>query len=321
MVFSRTVWVEIMSNNSDIMLSVIIPTYNHECYIERALNSVREQKTTYSYEVLVGEDCSTDHTKDILLEYEHNYPGFMTVYYREKNMNSSSLYNSLDLKLKSKGKYMILLEGDDYWTCEYKIQRQIDFLESHPEYVAVAHNCIVVDENGNPIDERYPECKHNEYTIEDFSVNIFPGQSTTLMMKNYYVDPYCDYSIMFKHISPGDQLNNFVLVNAGKIYCIQEVMSAYRHVVKGGTSYSANYHYNFSKREEWNRELLFYAYRINKKDAIRVAAGKYFETILRGLRTHEITCFDFLRLFLYIRNPLSTIIQHLKIRKKTQSSY
>lgn len=304
---------------NEIMLSIIVPTYNHQNYIKQALDSILKQKTDYQYEVLVGEDCSTDNTRAILKEYEKEHPGFMTVFYRNENMSNKPIHNSLDLKMRSKGKYLILLEGDDYWISEYKIQRQIDFLEEHKDYVAVAHNCIVVDENSNKTNEKYPECNHELYTICDFCNNIFPGQSTTIMLRNYFRYPYCDYSIMKKNLSPGDQLNIFVLVSAGNIYCIQESWSAYRHITSNGDSYSANYKYDFHKREEWNYELLKYAKKIQKKTSIRCAEDKYFETLTRGLRMGQLSIIGFCGRFLNIKYKISTLkaymIKKEQIRK------
>mgnify|MGYP004538349555 CR=1 FL=1 len=156
------------------MLSVYVPTYNHEKYITRALDSILMQKTEYSYEVLVGEDVSTDSTRAVLKEYEKAHPGKLTVFYREKNMNDMPIWNSLDLKMRARGKYMIALEGDDFWTDDRKLQKQIDFLESHPEYIAVAHNCVVVGADSEPNGEAYPECKDAEYTFAHFLSALCP---------------------------------------------------------------------------------------------------------------------------------------------------
>ena len=113
----------------DIILSVYVATYNHEKYIERALDSILMQKIDYNMEILVGEDCSTDSTREILKEYEKKHPDSrMQIFYREKNMYGSECNNSQDLKLRCRGKYMIALEGDDFWTDENKLQRQVEFL-------------------------------------------------------------------------------------------------------------------------------------------------------------------------------------------------
>lgn len=151
----------------EITLSVMIPTYNHERYIVKALDSVFMQETEYTYEVLVGEDASTDGTRHVLKEYEseHKYDA-LHVFYRKHNMRNDPISNQKDLRLRCQGKYIITLEGDDYWIDKDKIQRQISFLENHPDYVTVAHNCKIVNENNEPVDFSYPECKNNEYSFD-----------------------------------------------------------------------------------------------------------------------------------------------------------
>ena len=130
----------------DPILSIYVATYNHESYIIRALDSIFMQKTKYRYEVLVGEDCSTDRTREILKQYEKEHQeyikdGALKIYYRKTNMHKYKLNNSYDLEMRCKGKYIIALEGDDYWVDENKIEIQVDFLENHSQYIAVSHNC------------------------------------------------------------------------------------------------------------------------------------------------------------------------------------
>ena len=163
-----------MHFNSDPVVSIYVATYNHEKYIVQALDSIRTQKTKYSYEVLVGEDVSTDNTRTILKEYEKSYPGFMTVYYRDHNMYREDPNNAKDLKMRCKGKYIIALEGDDYWIDPFKLEKQVDFLENHEEYLAVAHRCVVVDENSKNKNEKYQECLDSEYTLKHFISGIMP---------------------------------------------------------------------------------------------------------------------------------------------------
>ena len=267
----------------EIMLSILVPTYNHERYIVQALESVRMQKTEYLYEVLVGEDCSTDNTRQILKEYERLHPNFLTVFYRDHNMNHEKIRNSRDLSEKAKGKYVITLEGDDYWIDEYKIQKQIDFLEKHNDYIAVAHRCMVVDENSNKREEEFPDCKDSIYTLKHYAKEIVPGQTTTVMYRNYRKQKILDLSLINENIQPGDRRQFFSLVSNGKVYCIQEIMSAYRHVYSGGSSHSATYVGSYDKTIQWYRLQLEYAYRINNRDAIHVAEMMYLLEIRSGV--------------------------------------
>lgn len=221
-----------------IMLSVLIPTYNHEGYIENAVNSVLMQKVNFRYEVFIGEDCSTDHTREVLRKLESSLPDCFTVLYREKNTDKG-VSNFADLYERAKGKYVIVLEGDDYWTYEYKLQKQVDFLEAHPDFSAVSHNVEVVNAEGKVRhDYVYPECKKDVYTFKDYRKEMLAGQTATMMRRNPnttkgYKDClfFCGY--------PGDRRINYVILCNGRVGCIQEKWSAYRFVPEGGSSYSA----------------------------------------------------------------------------------
>lgn len=291
----------------DIMLSIVVPTYNHERYIKKALDSILMQETSYSYEILVGEDCSTDGTREVLRNYEKKHPGKLQVFYREKNLSAAKYWNWADLARKTKGKYLITLEGDDFWLSTTKIHQQIEFLEKHPEYIAVAHNCIVVDQYGNPNGEIYPECKTKEYTLWHYLCEIFPGQLTTVMCRNFERQDILDKGIIESHMVPGDRVLYFALANRGKIYCMQNAMSAYRHVTQGGSSYSANVKFSFVQAEIWHRTLLEYAKRQGKLKGILVLEALYLSLVIHGLRMHMITWSRALSLFRNIAHPVLAI--------------
>lgn len=268
---------------NNIMVSVIIPTYNHEKYIIQAIESVLMQETKYSYEILVGEDCSTDDTREKLLEFERNNPGKIKIYYRKNNMNNEEIWNSLDLKKRSRGKYLITLEGDDYWIDNKKIQKQVEFLEKNNDYIAISHNCVVVDQNSNSNGELYPECKDNEYTLEHYMKGIMPGQLTTVMMRNSYIYNIFDNYFIEKKLYIGDKCVFFSLISNGKIWCEQKKMSAYRHITDNGSSFSANHKYNFDKDLEWKLAQYDYAVRINNKKSITCAKLQLVKTYILGI--------------------------------------
>ena len=271
------------------MLSIYIPAYNHEKYIARALDSVLMQKTQYSYEVLVGEDASPDGTRAVLQEYEARYPDKFTMFYRETNMHKSEVSNALDLKRRCRGKYIIALEGDDFWTDENKLEKQISFLEAHPDYLAVAHNCVVVGEDSEPNGESYPECKDEEYTLQHFVSEQMPGQLATVMYRNYMCDEYMDASLFSRHLVPGDRLLYFALAAHGKVFCMQETMSAYRHITTHGTSFSATVKYSFKKDEHWYREVLAYALKLDNLTAKKYAQLMYFRALVQGLKQRQVS--------------------------------
>lgn len=289
-------------NSANIMLSIIVPVYNHEKYIVKALDSILMQQTQYTYEVLVGEDCSTDNTRAILEEYERKHPGKFTIIYREQNMRKIGKVNARDLRKRSSGKYIITLEGDDFWTDPLKIEKQIDFLEKNPEYLAVAHNCVVVNDNSEPDGKQYPECKDEEYTLEHFVNNILPGQTATLMMKNYMQESIFDTSLLFKGLVPGDRVLAFSLIVNGRVYCMQNTMSAYRYITDHGTSFSAQHEYSFEESERMQLAMLEYARSLRNKKAIYYTELMYTRNLLKGLVKRAISFSEVIHLSKNIKN-------------------
>jgi len=312
-----------MNDKNGIILSVYVPTYGHEKYIERALDSILMQKTSYTYEVLVGEDASPDRTREILKQYEKKYPDRFKMFYRSQNMYGKPYNNARDLQERCIGKYIICLEGDDYWISDMKIEKQISFLEKHPEYIAVAHNCVVVDENNNITSENYSECKDEIYTLKHYVSEILPGQYTTLMVRNYIRENLFDTSILNMGLIPGDRLLYFALAVHGTIYCMQETMSAYRHVLKSGSSFSANYVYDFCKQENWNASLMDYARKFDMNIPKDYAEMLYLRNLCQGIKTRQLLIDEFLKYFnkldykgkavlLYVRQ----LINHKLLNKK-----
>lgn len=114
-------------DENDILVSVWMTTYNHESYISEAIEGVLNQKTNFSYELIIGEDNSTDNTRQICLDYENKYPGTIKLILNNQNIGLIANYN-MTLQ-KCKGKYVAYCDGDDYWSDPLKLQKQVDFLE------------------------------------------------------------------------------------------------------------------------------------------------------------------------------------------------
>lgn len=270
-------------------VSIYVPTFNHEKYITQALDSILMQQVDFPIEVFVGEDCSTDSTRQVLQAWEVSHPDpRFHIFYRKENMHRQAVNNATDLKQRCKGKYIICLEGDDYWTDPTKLQQQVDFLENNPDYYAVAHNCMVVDENSVPTAEAYPECHDEEYTLRHFASDILPGQYATFLARNYMTDPHMDKALLSITGGAGDRRVYFSLLCHGKIRCFQKVMSAYRHVTTHGSSFSATHKYNYDALEVYNRAFLDYAYRLEHPDAIKCAEFLYLRNIRHAQRTGHI---------------------------------
>jgi len=112
------------------LVSVIMITFNHELYIAQAIEGVLLQKTVFPIELIIGEDCSTDRTREIVLEYQKKYPGIIEVIISEENVGMHK--NNMRTVQACRGKYIAFCEGDDYWHHPKKLQLQVDYLENHP---------------------------------------------------------------------------------------------------------------------------------------------------------------------------------------------
>lgn len=215
------------------LISVIVITYNQERYIHQALDSILSQNTDKVIEILVGNDASTDRTGEILEELNRTHN--VTLIQRKQNLGASA--NLYDLLEKAEGKYIALLEGDDYWTACDKLQKQYDFLEAHPDYIGCTHECLLVDERGNELPEQNLDwlCKKREYAIRDHRGLYLAGQTGTLMFRNIFKDKPGAYEIIkTAHPLISDRTLQMVLALEGSLYRLNVCMSAYRQINKIG---------------------------------------------------------------------------------------
>lgn len=137
------------------LISICVQTYQHAKFITQCLDAILNQKTNFSFEVLLGEDESTDGTREICIEYAKKYPDKIRLFLhsRENNIKidktPTGRFNVFYNFYNAKGKYIALCEGDDYWTDKLKLQKQVDFLESHNDFVLSFHDCMVFDGSAN----------------------------------------------------------------------------------------------------------------------------------------------------------------------------
>jgi len=124
------------------LVSVAMIAYNVGLYLEEAIESVLTQKTNFKVELVIGEDCSTDTTRDIALEYQRKYPDIIKVLLHPHNLGLTP--NCVATHNACAGKYIALLDSDDFWTNENKLQKQIDFLEQNLDYSACAHQSSII---------------------------------------------------------------------------------------------------------------------------------------------------------------------------------
>ncbi len=223
----------------NVKVSILCTTYNQEAYIAEALDSFLNQKTSFNYEILVNDDASTDSTPLILKKYETAHPDKIRVFYQEKNLFSQGInINKAVLFPESKGDYIALCEGDDFWTSDHKLQKQFDYMVEHPEIKFCVHASINVSENGKKkISTNRPYAKDQIVPKSDLlsKVHCFATNSYFIKKETYY--SYSESEI-FPLKAHGDHKMSVYFSLVSPVYYFEEPMSAYRVLAKGSINES-----------------------------------------------------------------------------------
>lgn len=214
-----------------IKVSVIILTFNHENYIKYAIDSVLSQKTAFPFEVLIGDDASSDSTSAFLRSYPPLNNGSVRIFIREQNLGGTA--SLVDLVQKATGEYIAGCEGDDYWTNPYKLQKQVDFLDAHPEYIGCTHAVTLVDEDGLPRNWQKLNWVLNKkrYQFQDFRGIYLPGHPVSLVHRNIFKKNESMCSLIKNvHRNVADRTIAMLLSANGDIAWSSDNMACYRQM-------------------------------------------------------------------------------------------
>ena len=223
-----------MSNNhSNIIVSICCITYNHAPFIRKALDGFLMQQAPSGIpqgakmsdwcEILIHDDCSADGTTDIVKEYATKYPDLIFPLYEEVNQYSKGVKVDFFNYNRAKGKYIAYCEGDDYWTDPNKLQKQVDFMESHPDYSICMHGCSVYDTRSKKKYvsrdfSRYAQTSNKredglDFTAKDYFDGYF-GQPLTMVFRLSMFD--FDWYNRYKYYRDTHEI--YHLLKAGKGY-------------------------------------------------------------------------------------------------------
>ena len=238
-----------MENNN--LVTIASTTYNMEAFIGEALDSWLTQKASFQYDILISDDGSTDGTCDVVRRYMEKYPNIRLI----SSGHIGKMPNFIRSLKESKGKYVALCDGDDYWIDPFKLQKQFDFMESHPEFSACFTNSYVLDTvtgekkiaKTQLWDEATTEglLKHRD----NDNVQMSPGHTSTYFYRNQFLRDYPEWMY-------GDVMTDFPLYmlisRYGKAKFINDVTSVYRHRPEGISSK------NFSFEKGIRRRIFVY---------------------------------------------------------------
>lgn len=206
-------------------------TYNHEAYLREALEGFVMQQTDFPFVAIVHDDASTDNTAAILKEYADKYPGIILPIFETENQYSKR-NDSLDLIMlkaceATGAKYISICEGDDYWTDKLKLQKQVDFLESNPEYgmcYALTHTWYEATDTLEEVAVGSDRCSFNDLLTGE---NDIPNLTTLLKSRLYY-DYFYEVGLQDHKWETGDLPNWLYVSKKSKIKCLPEVVAVYR---------------------------------------------------------------------------------------------
>ena len=213
-------------------VSICVPTYNHEKYIAQMLDGALAQKTSFPFEIVIGDDGSTDGNADIIRKYIQNHPGRIRAFLHSENQGPTEprefagRNNVLGIVKACAGEYVAMCEGDDYWTDPFKLQKQVDFLDSHPDFYVCHHNMLVTYEDGSP-SHTFNDAKQPLISdITDILLDKWFFATASWMYRNHFANH--DFAEWHSMAAAGDWALMIQLAAQGPIGYLPEVMGVYR---------------------------------------------------------------------------------------------
>jgi len=211
----------------EIQVSIICNAYNHERYIRDALEGFVKQKTSFDYEVLIHDDASTDHTADIIREYEVLFPDIIKPIYQKENQYSKKIPVSASFQYpRVKGKYVAFCEGDDYWIDYLKLQKQFDAMEAHPEVDICAHASITISASDGK--EIRKNIRLEKEGLIPTKAVIEGGGGFVASSSVFYRSDLLNHMPLFRQIYGLDYATQVHGALRGGMYYFSDIMSVYR---------------------------------------------------------------------------------------------
>ena len=216
------------------VISVCVQTFNHKKYISKCIEGILSQKTNFLFELIIGEDESSDGTREICIDYAKQYPDKIRLFKRKRenvqyiNGKPSGRYNLQQNLKECNGKYIALCEGDDYWTDSNKLQKQFDLLETNSDAVLCGSNALVTyeGETESHLFNVFPRPIIQEITYlstEDFIKEEIPLHTSTILFRNHIFK----WPSYHTQCNSGDLVLMTTLSLSGKIVVLPDVTTVY----------------------------------------------------------------------------------------------
>lgn len=246
-------------DKSIILVTVKVLVYNQAPYLRQCLDGIISQKTNFRFEVIIHDDCSSDGSIDIIREYVKKYPNIIKPIFEIENQYSKVGFSGIDKIMDAyiNGKYIAFCEGDDYWTDMLKLQKQVDFLESHDDYGLVYTQFQVYNQQNDSFAPGW--CK--ETTLEkEFGGNDI--MTLTVCLRTSLYLKYQDQIRPQKEWKMGDMPLWIYLLSQSRAYYIPDITCVYR-LLHGTASHPVSLEGLFEFRKSSYSVLLYLADRLN----------------------------------------------------------
>lgn len=293
------------------LVSIICEVFNHEPFLRQCLEGFVMQKTNFPVEILIHDDASTDRSADIIREYEQKYPDLFRPIYQTENQYSKKVNVWAEIQFpRAKGKYIAICEGDDYWTDPCKLQKQVDYLEAHPECSLCFHNAVIHTEGGKKEDMLFYQLEERDYTGEELCRNWISPTPSLVFRR-----PVCkEFSTVLARTGPlvfGDRPLTLCCAHQGTVHALPEAMCVYRRH-DGGYTHVFNSSRIFGQATSWEKmrgafDHAFY------EPVTKTMMDSYILAFIRGLqeKAYPVALKAFYRGI--IRHPWSGFSALLKI--------
>lgn len=236
------------------VVSVHMITYNHEPYIRQAIEGVMMQKTDFEFELVIGEDCSQDKTREICFEYQKKYPDKIRVLWWHENVSKLG-GNSRRVRARSRGEFIALCEGDDYWIDPLKLQKQVDIMRRYPNVgICFCGSKIYRSNTGEwsqwndgswnsscviPSKEYMLYSMFGRNPYKNFGPEFFQMTATFLARKSLLDKAVSLYELNQWRTRVGDGKFSMGVGSLADAYYLSDVVSVYRQTTTGATVYNA----------------------------------------------------------------------------------
>lgn len=254
-----------MINNVNPYISVMIITYNHERYISKAIESVLRQETSHSLEIVVSDDCSTDATRQIVWDYYKAHPQIIRYLFRPRNLGFQK--NFIETLKSCRGRYVAVLDGDDYWVPPDKITNQIELLEANPDCILCFGRAMEFHEDDRSVTRVVPCLNGQKFSLNDL-LKVDPIPTCTAVFR---YDRMLEIPAWVEDMPMVDWVLWVLLAQNGSMIYLPKILGAYRKHSQGVWT-------SKSREEQIRSDEIFYH---KMKDFL---PEEYNATIEKGLR-------------------------------------